>query len=79
MRDKTFHVTYSDDQPTHFDYVFSWDDGHTEHFVVMALHGAILFASHFHSLGYLDLAKVAADHHDYVHLNYKHLTTGKTK
>ena len=67
---ETFHITYSKNHPKPFHYIFSWNDGKKETFVVMALHGAVALAEHFYSLGYDDLADDAPDHHGYIRLNH---------
>tara|TARA_Y100001938_G_scaffold46282_1_gene64394 strand:- start:738 stop:1001 length:264 start_codon:yes stop_codon:yes gene_type:complete len=72
-KEKTFSVTYrkSESATAPFGYIFSWHDGEKETFIPVSLHGALALASHFDSIGYLDMVHIAPTHHEYVELNYK--------
>ena len=71
MKEKTFAVTYQDTDTPNDGYLFSWDDGEIETFIVVSLHGALALAKHFDSIGYQDMVHIAPTHHEYVELDYR--------
>jgi len=79
MREKTFGITYNNsdgkgiypDGVPRFNYIFSWDDGEIQTFIVVPLHGAMALGKHFDSIGYQDMVHIAPTHHKYVELDYR--------
>ena len=79
MREKTFGITYNNsdgkgiypDGVPRFNYIFSWDDGEIQTFIVVPLHGAMALGKHFDSLGYQDMVHIAPTHHGYIELDYR--------
>ena len=74
MREKTFGITYNNSDAHYvarFNYIFSWNDGEIETFIVVPLHGALALGKHFDSIGYQDMVHIAPTHHEYVELNYR--------
>ena len=72
MKEKTFAVLcrHFPSAPK-FGYMFSWNDGETETWIPVSLHGAMALAQHFDSIGYQDMVHIAPTHHEYVELDYK--------